>query len=386
MNGAIDYHDRRQQRPQPIRIRNAGDFEGKPIPEREWLVPSILIRRGITMLSGAGGVGKSLLCLQLQVAAALGMPWLGIEMPAPLTSFGFYCEDDEEEIHRRLADVCRHYGCTPGDLGDRVRFASRVGEQNELMTFFGRGDKGTRTALLAQLEEEVRMWGDQLIIIDTVADTFLGNENIRPQVRAFVTAIRRLALINNGGVIITAHPSRAGLSDGSGLSGSTAWEGSVRNRVYFTRPRSPDKDVDGEDEPTDERILKTMKSNYGPAGDKMRVRWKEGCFIRTDLAGGGSMFDALADQRKLLEAAEYLVNRGAMLAADPNARTSLVVLARNLPSCKAMSWKAALNAQERLLDEGRLVIVELGPPSKRRRYIRPTHCRYPGEGEGGETE
>jgi len=386
MNGAIDFHDRRHQRPQPIRIRNAGDFEGKPVPDREWLVPSILIRRGITLMNGAGGVGKSLLCLQLQVAAALGMPWLGIPLASPMSSFGFYCEDDEDEIHRRLYDCCRHYGCSMADLGDRVRFASRVGDSNELMSFFGRGDKGTRTALLGQIEEEVRMWGDQIVIIDTVADAFLGNENIRPQVRAFVTAIRRLALINNGGVIMTAHPSRAGLADGSGLSGSTGWEGSVRNRIYFTRPKNPDRDIDGEDEPSDDRLLKTMKSNYGPAGEKMRLRWKEGVFVRTDLAGGGSFFDQLTDLRKLAEAAEYLVNRGAMLAADPNARTSLVVLARNMPSCKHMSWKAALDAQERLLDEGRLVIVELGPPSRRRKLIRPAHCRYPGEGEGGETE
>jgi RecA-family ATPase len=383
----VDFTSQRNRRPLPLNTRNAGDFQGLAVPERNWLVPSILIRGGVTMLSGDGGMGKSLLCLQLQVAAALGAHWMGIEMPAGVSSFGFYCEDDEDELHRRLYDICRHYQCSFADLGDRVRFVSRVGESNELMTFFGRGDQGKRTVLLDQLEEEVKLWGHQLIILDTVADIFMGNENIRPQVRAFITAIRRLAIINAGGVILTAHPSRAGLADGSGLSGSTGWNGSVRSRIYFTKPKSADRDVDGEEEPTNDRVLKTMKSNYGPAGDKMRVKWQEGVFVRTDLASAGaSMFDRIEVDRQILEAATYMVSRGSLLAADPNARSSLAVLARNLPTCKHIAWKDAIGAQERLIQQGRLEIVEMGPPSKRRVYVRPAHQRYPGEEGGGETE
>lgn len=379
--------ERPKYRPKPLDVLNASDLEGRPIPDRQWVIPSILARRGITMLNGAGGVGKSLLCLQLQVAAALGMPWLGLPIEKPMSSFAMYCEDDADEIHRRLADVCRHFGCSFDDLGDKVRYITRVGENNELMSFYGRDGRGKRTALFFQLEDEIKLFGDELIIIDTVADVFMGNENIRPQVRAFITAVRRLALINSGGVIITAHPSRAGMFDGTGMSGSTAWEGSVRSRVYFTKPSAAEGG--GEDDgPTDERLLKIMKSNYAAAGDKLRLKWENGAFIRTDIAGaGGGLIDKLDADRKLLEAAEYLVNRGSMLAADPAARTSLVVVARKLPSCRHLSWQEALAAQDRLLEKGRLVTVELGIPSRRRLYVRPAHLRYPGEdGKGGETE
>jgi RecA-family ATPase len=339
------------------------------------------------MISGDGGTGKSLLCLQLQVAAALGQPWMGIELPQSMPSFGFYCEDDDEELHRRLYDICRHYGCEFRDLEGMVRFTSRVGEQNELMTFWGRNDDGgKRTSLLTQIEDDVRMCGARLIIIDTVADTFAGNENIRPQVRAFITALRRLALINNGGVIVTAHPSVSGLADGSGRSGSTGWNGSVRSRIYFYKPKNPDKDIDGEDEPTNERVLKTMKSNYGPAGEKMRCQWEHGVFVRTDLAASaGNIFDRLDQERKILDAATYLVTNGSMLASDHNAKTSLNSLARKLPTCRQISWSAAAAAQDRLVAAGKLVKVELGPKSRRRLYIRPAHLRYPGE-DSGETD
>jgi RecA-family ATPase len=386
-----DAVDPRAARPRPLVVRSAGSLEGKPVPERDWLVPSVLVRGGVSMLSGAGGIGKSLLCLQLQVAAALGEPWLGIALPEPFSSFGFYCEDDEDEVHRRLYGICRHYRCSFSDLDDRVRFASRVGDANELMNFFARGS-AKRTVLLSQVEEQVRIWGSQLVVIDTVADTFLGNENIRPQVRAYVTAMRRIAMINRGGVIITAHPSRAGLADGTGQSGSTGWEGSVRSRLYFTRPQNLHAESDGagskagaEDERSEERVLKTMKSNYGPPGEVIRTTWQAGVFVRIDQVDRNSLFDKLDHDRRILDAAAYLVARGSMLPADPNARTSLVVVARNLPVCSAISWKAALAAQERLIEQGKLVIVELGPRSKRRRYVRPAHLRYPGEDDGAAT-
>lgn len=378
---------KKMERPRALNVINFRDFKGRPIPDRRWIVPGILIEGGITLMNGDGGMGKSLLCLQLQIAAALGQPWVGIPVAAegPLSTFGFYCEDDVDELQRRAHDVLEHYGATWDDLEDRVLAVSRIGLDNTLMNFDRRNDKGTVTATFQQLEEIVRARGVQLAIIDTVADTFAGNENIRPQVRAFVNAMRNLATANHGGVIMTAHPSRAGLSDGSGLSGSTGWNGSVRSRVYFTRPKSQDKDIDGEEEPTDERLLKIMKSNYSRAGEKLRMKWEKGVFVRIDLATStSSMFDRLDDDRHLYAAAEYLVRQlGVQLSADPSPSGSLVNRARKLPSCRHMSFKAASAAQDRLLSSGKLVTVEMGPKSKRRLYIRPAHARLPGEDDGG---
>jgi hypothetical protein len=235
----------------------------------------------------------------------------------------------------------------------------------------------------AQIEELVRAHMVELTIIDTIADAFLGNENIRPQVRAFVNAVRRFSLVNNGGTIITAHPSRAGLTDGSGLSGSTGWNGSVRARIYLSKPKTADRDVDGEDEPTNDRVLKTMKSNYGPSGDKLRLKWSEGVFIRTDIAAASlNTYDRLDDDRRLLDAADYLVKNGERLAASHRHQKSLVNLARDLPSCRDINWKSAAAAQDRLLEKGRLVRVELGPKSRRYLFVRPAHLRYPGEDRG----
>lgn len=273
-------------RPRPLVLRSADDLEGISVPDREWLISDVLIRGGVTLFSGNGGLGKSLLCLQLQVACALGRSnWLGMKLPGrPMTTFGYYCEDDVDEIHRRIFNICKHMQVNFRHLDGRVQYLCRVGEEhNELMVFNSRDDTGKRTPMFSQLADMIRAYGVEITIIDTVADTFLGNENVRPQVRAYIGALRHLALINRGGVLLTAHPSRAGLADRSGLSGSTAWEGSVRARIYLTKP-STGKDDDGDDKPTDERLLRVMKSNYGPPGGKVRIKWhKEGhLFVPSD--------------------------------------------------------------------------------------------------------
>ena len=58
----------------------ASDLEGRPIPPRAWLVPDLIPHRTVTLFSGDGGTGKSLLALQLAVAAATGGWWIGREV------------------------------------------------------------------------------------------------------------------------------------------------------------------------------------------------------------------------------------------------------------------------------------------------------------------
>jgi RecA-family ATPase len=266
--------ERERIRPQPFHSHSASDLASKTVPELQWHIEQILVHGGVTLFSGPPGLGKSLLCLQLQVAAALGMPdWLGFKLSGqPTTSFGFYCEDDLDTIHRRLRHICNFFNVHYRDLNDRVLYVCRVGEErNALVTY--KYDLATRTPLFYQLADAIREHDAKITVVDTVADAFLGNENARPQVRSFVTSMRHLAMINNGGLLLCAHPSRSGFADGSGQSGSTAWEGSVRARIYLSRAKSEKKDDNGDPVPNEERILKIMKSNYGPIGSRARLRF-----------------------------------------------------------------------------------------------------------------
>jgi hypothetical protein len=47
----------------PLAITIAAELAGKPVPERAWLVENWIPSRQVTLLSGDGGVGKSLLAM-----------------------------------------------------------------------------------------------------------------------------------------------------------------------------------------------------------------------------------------------------------------------------------------------------------------------------------
>lgn len=116
------------------------EWQDKPIPPRRWIVDGLIPCDAVTLLSGDGGIGKSLLGQQLLTAAALGRPWLGIETMA-CNTMAIFCEDTTNELMRRQADILRHYDAAHVDLECRMAIASRVGLDNVLMDF-SYGDKG----------------------------------------------------------------------------------------------------------------------------------------------------------------------------------------------------------------------------------------------------
>ncbi|RYD74518.1 MAG: hypothetical protein EOP84_19790 [Verrucomicrobiaceae bacterium] len=62
------------------------------------------------------------------------------------------------------------------------------------------------------------------------------------------------------------------MQSGSGLSGSTHWNNSVRSRLYLTK-------AGGENGDRDERVLEVMKNNRGPLGKRLALRWSTGAFV-----------------------------------------------------------------------------------------------------------
>jgi RecA-family ATPase len=255
-------------------------WAGKTIPSRRWIVEGLIPVGSVTMISGDGGLGKSLLGMQLIAACATGRDWLGMSAE-PCLAVGLHCEDDEAELHRRMAAIAEAEGFDLADL-DQAHLFSRAGADNALFTVpHMQGAELNATAVFTGLSNFAIDHGARLIVLDSLHDLFPGNENIRPQVRAFVTELRALAMEIDGAVVLLAHPSAAGLSTGSGTSGSTAWNNAVRSRLYLTRP--PDGDDDAGD--PDARQLRTMKANYGAAGGVIRLRYRDGVFVRTDSEG-----------------------------------------------------------------------------------------------------
>jgi RecA-family ATPase len=365
------------RRPQPFQVLYPASWYGtEPEPVR-WLVRNCVPRGTVVLLSGDSGLGKSLLMQQLQTCLTLGRPWLGFEVEC-VRSFGFYCEDPRNILELRQLALCTHFGVDQRDLED-MSLSSRVGMDNILMDFKRRTDAGKTTAVFEQIRAHISDFGAQLVIIDTLAHTFNGNENIRAQVTAFVSALQQLATEMDGAVILNSHPSVSSMASGTGYSGSTAWRASVRAHMYLKRPKGFDDEADEAD--NDERILKTMKSNWGPGSGVTKLRWQDGVFVRTEpeRAPVSGHMGHLQIRHDLLEAVRYLIRHGERVAAGSTSRTCLSNLVKNLPSCRRYKRADILYAQDKLLEEGKLVIVELGPPSRRYSFVRTDGVTYPGE-------
>ena len=241
----------------------------KSPPPVNWLVDGCFIAGTVALLSSDGGLGKSLLMQQLCTAAAIGKQWLALPT-RPVRSFALFCEDDRDELWRRQRRINEHYACCVGDL-ENVRYMSSVGRNNIIAEFDRWSAEPLPTKLFHLMRDAAMVHGAEIIVIDTVSDAFGGNEIARDQVRAFITMLRRLAIDCKACVILTAHVSNEGLSTESGLSGSRAWNNSVRSRVWLTEKKS--------DESGDIRYLRTMKQNYGKRHAPLKLRYVDGLFV-----------------------------------------------------------------------------------------------------------
>lgn len=258
-----------------------GDFTGSP-PEREWIVPDWLPKGVVSSLSGDGGVGKTLIAQQLLYAAGVGGKWLGLDVPK-LTGLGVFCEDDEDELHRRHADIKADLGYAVGNPFDSTWVWPRVGSDNLLVTF-DRENRPLMSPFFAAIMAHVMAKKVELLILDTVADLFGGNEIIRAQVNYFIKSAcgSFIAKAKEAGftlsVLLLSHPSQAGRNSGSGESGSTAWNNAVRARLYLTRP---------EDGLPEQRVLTRKKSNYSASGDDVKVDliWQQGVLKPVETEG-----------------------------------------------------------------------------------------------------
>ena len=337
-------------------------LQGLAVPERRWVVRDWIPDGAVTMLGGDGGVGKSLLAMQLITSVATGKAWLGRAI-TPCRALGLFCEDDREELHRRQDDINKHFGIEFSDL-ENMTWLPRVGEDNALMVFDS--DRGTATELYQRVRNLALDRGARIIVLDALHDIFAGNENARPQARQFINLLHSLAMDIGGAVVLTAHPSLTGLSSGSGLSGSTAWNNAVRSRLYLTRPEGDD-DTETDDR---ERVLRRVKANYAGMGDELTLRWQDGVFHaeQPDATVFGGIEKSRAETAFLdgLDALEKQGRRGSPNKNQPSYAPKLVA---RLALAKGLKVRDLDRAMDRLLETGEVQIVTEGPPSRSRQFI-----------------
>lgn len=339
-------------------FKRASDLQGKPVPDRKQVVDGMVPSCTVTLFGGDGGTGKSLVALQLSVAVATGGPWLGRSVAAGPVVY-ISAEDDDEELHRRLFDVTRAEGLQFTDL-DKLVIRSLAGKDALLATIPAPSAPLKKSKLFDEVSACMVMHKPILLVLDTLADLFPGNENDRAQARQFIGMLRGLAIEHNCAVVLLSHPSLSGLNSGAGTSGSTGWNNSVRSRLYLERVTQ-----EGYEANPDARVLRTMKANYGRIGGEISMTWRDGVFV-ADAAETGldRMATSMKAERVFLKLLRVHTEQGRQVNASSGVNYAPSAFEKH-PEREGITKHAFRTAMEQLLSRGAIAVRK----GKRNTYL-----------------
>lgn len=330
------------------------------MPEQQWLLRDLIPAGNVTLLSGDGGTGKSLLALQLARAVATGESWIGRNIE-PGRAVYVSAEDELAELHRRLDRMGKL-----APLGDLILVP--LAGKDAVLAAPDRNKLLRPTDLFTRLcEEVVQKHRPDLLVLDTSADLFGGDEINRVHVRQFVGMLRGLALDLNVTVVLLSHPSKAGLRDGDGSSGSTAWNNSVRSRLYLERRITFEGnravETDG-----NIRILRTMKANRAASGGQIVLRYDAGLFVCEQESTIDARDAAHHAQRVFLALLEQFTKESRHVCASPGTTYAPAAFSKH-PNAQGVTRSNLERAMNRLLECRRIRVEETGPPSRRRTHL-----------------
>ena len=330
-------------------------------PEFRWLVPGWLSAHP-TLMSGRGGMGKSLAALQMAVALATGRQFIGRPV-APMRVVLWSCEEDLTELHRRLERICTYYEIGLAELGENLLIDCRHGLDSTLLTSeFGRP---MWTGLTEYLREQVNDWAAQVWIGDNLAHMYACSENERHPVTLFTSWLSGLRPA--WCPLLIGHVAKSG---GSEYSGSTAWENAVQMRWYLgDRLPDEDKSIEDEDEPGRLRFLCKRKTNYDQK-DYVRFTMTDGLLvpevIESESTGLMAGLRAKKAEAVVLEGLSKLTEMG-INTTDKGGQASLPRLIQQYHLAQGVSPKELSSAMRALMVDGRIKRGETGRDSYRRK-------------------
>jgi RecA-family ATPase len=309
----------------------------------------------VTLLAGAGGSGKTSLVQAMASCYSLRRGYLD-SVAAERRVLMWAAEDDDDELWRRQVAIARWLGVPLSAFGS-LYLHSYEGEECELAGLVHRQHKLVTTRMYDELCEQIGDYKADVLMIDNSARVFAGDENDRHQATSFVSLLTKAARPTRAAVMLLAHPGKAA---GSEYSGSTAWEGAVRSRLYLGRTL-PDAQPDDE-QPDDEsvRFLCRRKANYSPR-DWHRLVYRDGVLVPDQLeatdAPRSSPLHARAAVTRAIRALEAMNEYGNASTSSPN---YLPKLAKAYKLLEQTTPREFADAMRTMRKDGSIVVKVVG--------------------------
>lgn len=220
--------------PQPVSLEvvEIADLMTAAVPGPEFIIDPLIPREHVTLMSGHGGAGKSVVALTISAHVACGENWAGFAIN-PRRVLYVSLEDGARMVRSRLKKIIEHYGLPVEKLARNMKVYD--GSRGAVLAF-ERSSNGLRELVFTAVADQIRdaAQGFDLVVIDNASDAYAANENERRMVREFVHWLSESVRAHNGAVLLLAHVDKATAKfggNGNSYSGSTAWHNSARSRL-----------------------------------------------------------------------------------------------------------------------------------------------------------
>jgi hypothetical protein len=193
-------------------------WHGEPREPIQWIAKGLLPSRGVGLIAGQSGVGKSFVAIELAGALATGMPFFDRRIPAPGGTL-FLLGEAEGTMPERLEALCQ--GKLSAWQGENLPIAW-TGIENL---------SAAEADIVATCREASKIMQGRfglplrLVIVDTIAATFaLQDENDSAEATRAMKTLQRIAEQTGALVIGVAH---YGKNVEVGVRGSSAFTASA---------------------------------------------------------------------------------------------------------------------------------------------------------------
>ncbi len=193
-------------------LRN-DEYAELPQPPIDYIVSELISNSSLNVFYGEAGSKKTYMALNMAVAVANGLDWLGFTTKkSPVLIIDE--ESGEKRLSRRLNEVMKGYNCKSSG---QLYFISLA------------GFKLDKKEDVKVIESEISKTNSKLVIFDALADIMDGDENSKKDVQPVMNNLRKIADNTDSSIILIHHANKGG-----GYRGSSAIKASSDLMIQVT--------------------------------------------------------------------------------------------------------------------------------------------------------
>lgn len=256
----------------------------REIPRRPWLIPGLILRQQLTLLTGTAGIAKSAFSFHLAVMCATGRPWAHWKPKQRTRVLILSAEETYDEYERRLVAACHAMHVDRSSLADWIRFVmpERDGAQVSIVERRTTNGPIRQTEAFNQIVEQITADSYGLFVADPVIELSTGlDENSPTDLQQVAVALRQIARSSGAASLGVHHTKKHGeAANPENARGGGSLLGAARGLIGLDRAKAEDAaralgmevhEIDSSDARVFVKVT-AGKANYSPDGQSWWIR------------------------------------------------------------------------------------------------------------------